>query len=364
MTKIQSSRNGALDALRVIAAVFIVLHHFQQYTGAYFPSEPNFYGGWFGFGNMVELFFLLSGYLVYKYIEIIKNDSTLTLWKWYLKRAARLLPLLIASVFVFQLGKIIYLNMDHIYRTQLLEYPISLWETLITCLAMHDGWAITTAYINASTWYISVLLICYLVFYIITKAAHKLGCSPTYMYFGMILLGMSPLCHRNLPLLTPATSRGYYAFFFGVLLACFVNRFGMGKRLKITAFAVYAVITVLLLKASQIVILNQVFVLTFMLFPSVIILCETDFAKNIFRHRIWNTLGAMTYGMYIWHVPVLLWIFIVLDAVGYAPNMANRVIMVMFVALMFAVGAVSYYFVEKPLNKIVQQKLAKLLEKI
>ena len=55
-----SERIYPLDTLKFTAAILIVFHHFQQSTGACF-SGINFYGGKFYFGNLVELFFILSG---------------------------------------------------------------------------------------------------------------------------------------------------------------------------------------------------------------------------------------------------------------------------------------------------------------
>ena len=55
-------RNYALDALKVAATIIIIFHHYQQLTNSSFSAGINYYGGWFYFGMMVELFFLISGY--------------------------------------------------------------------------------------------------------------------------------------------------------------------------------------------------------------------------------------------------------------------------------------------------------------
>ena len=58
-------RNVAIDLLRVIAATLIVLHHYQQGVDITF-EHIKFYGGTFNFAYLVELFFLISGVMVYK----------------------------------------------------------------------------------------------------------------------------------------------------------------------------------------------------------------------------------------------------------------------------------------------------------
>ena len=73
----------SLDIVKIFACVCIVFHHYQQMSGVNY-SVFNFYGGVFPFERMVELFFLISGALVFisdcksneKYnITKIKNNS-------------------------------------------------------------------------------------------------------------------------------------------------------------------------------------------------------------------------------------------------------------------------------------------------
>lgn len=51
-----------LDLLKAVAVTLIVFHHYQQSFGVTFPGL-NFYGGKFYFGNLVEFFFLVSGFV-------------------------------------------------------------------------------------------------------------------------------------------------------------------------------------------------------------------------------------------------------------------------------------------------------------
>ena len=50
------------DYAKIIAASFLVFHHYQQVFDCQFPGI-NFYGGKIGFGLLVELFFIISGFL-------------------------------------------------------------------------------------------------------------------------------------------------------------------------------------------------------------------------------------------------------------------------------------------------------------
>lgn len=58
-------RNHAIDLIKVIAPAIIVMHH---YTIGFYPESKGFFsGGPVYFGRLVELFFIISGYLTYKY---------------------------------------------------------------------------------------------------------------------------------------------------------------------------------------------------------------------------------------------------------------------------------------------------------
>lgn len=50
------------DLLKIISATLIVFHHYQQLFSIRF-EHINFFGGFTSFGILVELFFMISGFL-------------------------------------------------------------------------------------------------------------------------------------------------------------------------------------------------------------------------------------------------------------------------------------------------------------
>ena len=85
--------------------------------------------------------------------------------------------------------------------------------------------------VNNPTWYISVLMLCYVVFYIIVYIANRIKIHPQYLFVVMIFLGMGINTYGiNLPFLNGSSSRGYYAFFFGILLAGILKKNKIGKK--------------------------------------------------------------------------------------------------------------------------------------
>ena len=69
----ETKRKNGLDILRIIATVLIIFHHYQQAVGDFQGSRISFYSGRFYFGYIVELFFVMSGFLAFHYAEKIQK---------------------------------------------------------------------------------------------------------------------------------------------------------------------------------------------------------------------------------------------------------------------------------------------------
>lgn len=271
-------RNHALDFLKVIATALIIMHHYQQ--GIYVSGQGLFYGGPVYFGRMVELFFLISGYLMYKYQNQNFNGYSFKLF--YLKKALRLLPLTAISAVVYEIGGILYRN-----AVGSAEWgTLNLSGTLFNALGIQAGWASVNPCINNPTWYISVLLLCYLIFYGINRISAKYDIMNTNFYIGMIFVGVGIISYDiNLPFLNNDAARGYYSFFFGILLANFLKEHqkNIGKyscigfvAVLITAFGVYYY-------QKQNIPFDDYYWLTFVFFPTLIVFAETSTAKKYSR---------------------------------------------------------------------------------
>lgn len=95
LTGLQSGRErlAGLDVLRGLAAAAVMIHHHGQYYDVLYPGrEPlpvNFFAGHFG----VELFFIISGFVILMTIE-----RKATVWAFAVARATRLLPCFLAAL--------------------------------------------------------------------------------------------------------------------------------------------------------------------------------------------------------------------------------------------------------------------------
>lgn len=210
----KETRNYSLDVLRIVATIFIVFHHYQQTFEVAFPTEINFFYGKFYFGYMVEFFFVLSGFFMATYIPKIQNGQSFT--TFIKKRLVRLLPLIAIAALVYELITIWGARNGSAYVTSLSQsygYQISVWGWIIDSLGIQAGGSLPNPFVNNPTWYVSVLICCYVIFYFITSIAKKINANPVWGYIGMILAGFSVDTYGlNLPFLNSTTSRGYIAF--------------------------------------------------------------------------------------------------------------------------------------------------------
>lgn len=129
-------REYSLDVIKIIATILIVFHHYQQVTGAMF-SVINFWDGKFYFGYIVELFFVLSGYFMWRYVDRI--NATYSFKCFILKKMQRLLPLVAIGAVVYEILLIIY---QILYGQQWLGIQVTLWGTVIDALGIQDGWGL------------------------------------------------------------------------------------------------------------------------------------------------------------------------------------------------------------------------------
>lgn len=217
----KNERKYSLDVLRIAATVLIVFHHYQQITGAYFEGHINFWTGKFYFGYIVEFFFVLSGFFMCRYVNKIENG--LGFKEFFFPRLARLLPLMLISGVVEAVFILLY---EKVLGYAWWGIHVTIWGILINALGIQAGWVFANPMVNNPTWYISVLLLCYLIFYALTYLSKRWRIPCTYMFVFMVLLGCGIQTYSiELPFLNTTSARGLYAFFFGVLLSTIMDKF-------------------------------------------------------------------------------------------------------------------------------------------
>ena len=357
-----NERRYSLDVLRIIATILIIFHHYQQVIGGYFEGHINFWNGRFYFGYIVEFFFLLSGYFMYRYVE--KVNKGLPFKEFFIPRVLRLLPLVFVSSVVEQTFLGIY-KATCAGGTGFDSVSISVWGVVLNALGLQSGWVFNGYMINNPTWYISVLLLCYVVFYLLTYLSNRWQVPHVYLFIFMVLLGCGVQTFGlNLPFLNGSSCRGYYAFFSGVLLSEWLEKLNAAKRPQNIYIYIYifwgSVISVAFLLCMMIYRWEWVagginYLMTFWFYPALIIIFSSGPLTRLFDHRSIGTLGKITYDAYIWHCPNFLLLYIIPTITGKSWDLLTAKAMLIYTAVSFAVGAASYYALERPISSRVRR---------
>lgn len=344
----EKNRSYSLDFLKIIATILIVFHHYQQILNIEFKGI-NFYGGKFYFGYLVEFFFLVSGFLMFNYIEKIKVG--LTFKDFFIRRIIRLMPLIIIAAISYEILLYIYPKVfgDYFYNLK----P-DFWGLIISMLGIQAGWTFENPMINNPMWYISVLLLCYIIFYILTKISITKKYNHIYFYIAIVFLGLSIQKNgTDLAFFNSYTARGYYAFFFGLVFSIFFYNYKISKFIKMLSIFLVVFVTFLIVRYYFIVEKNINYTLTFIYYPALIIIFNSDIVKRILYSKITEKIGEISFNVYVWHGGFILLLPIINKYYSLNINFVSYKTMVISTIALYIFGAMSYYFIEKYLRNTI-----------
>lgn len=349
-----NKRLYGLDLIKIVSTILIVFHHYQQITGATWEGI-NFWSGTFYFGNLVELFFLISGFLMFKYIKRIRQG--LGFKSYYLQKLLRFFPLLLicaltttffAHVYIIRYGEV-FLEID----------TYSIWTILISAMGMQAGWVTTNPGINNPTWYISVLLLCSIVLYILIYVSNRLRMSYIYFFIGMIFIGIGIQYYGiELPFLNVYSSRGYSAFFLGLILAYVIKHYGNKKWIFRMSWGIVVGIPILIYKEYWLVLKDIQWIMLFIFYPALIVLACSKEVNGLFSWRWVSKLSEISFNAYMWHFSLFILLYIIIS-LGIQVDLCSVKGMIGFTVVCYIVGTISHYFYEKPMSRM-SDKVRKL----
>lgn len=210
-----SKKFPGLNLIKFIAAVGIVCHHYFLVTG--WKRLEFFESG----GILVELFFMISGFLMMNSYQAVKESC----FKYFfLKKLSRFYPLTAITILVMATTEWVHFLLYNTWITVSADF----WNVLTSLfLGPWGGLSNSTELrINNPTWYLSVLCCCYVIFFIIVKIADKINKSVVYGFLAMTALGCNMMYFSNtyVPYYNPTIGRGYAAFFAGCILYIVIEK--------------------------------------------------------------------------------------------------------------------------------------------
>lgn len=210
--------------------------------------------------------------------------------------------------------------------------------------------------INGVTWYLCILLLCYVLLYLTKKASERFDFNPHYGFLFLCIVGITAMSYGfDFPFFKSSSARGYSAFFGGMMLF-YLNKIASKKyMLPLSVFSLLiSVFSVLVVGCD-----NQWAIFTFILWPSLLYIClniEETLTFSAVASRIAKLLGGLSFDMYLFHVGFIN-LFILLKKMQCEEPVFTRAEMVLFAGFMSIAGGIIYYFIEVPVTNLLKSRL-------
>lgn len=321
-----------INGLRAWAVIAVVFYHFKF---------PGFAGGFVG----VDVFFVISGFLMTGIISRALQQQSFSLWDFYRARALRIIPsLLLVCVATAAIGSFILLNS---------EYRALLKQTVYSLLFISNHYFDSAGdYFNNNsqqqpllhTWSLAIEWQFYLLLPLALISAAKIGRDSTAQY--RLLAVLSTLSLASLIYVQTNDGNGFYS------LAA------RGWELLIGGLLYFANLDLTLKQVQKKWLCGGGFALlviainatpannwpnlwAFLPIAATCSIIITAQQNNLLTsNRAAQLLGDISYPLYLWHWPLAVYLFLVVDS----PTLLQKAI-TMLVALLLA--AITHYTVEK-----------------
>lgn len=353
-----------LNIIKILATIIIVFHHYQQMFGFWLEGKINFNNGSFYFGYVTELFFIVSGFLAYN--SLVSKNYDLGKFTDFIKvKFFRFFPMCFLSLtFLFLMQWIMYFSTG----SAIFWGPPTFIDYILSVLFLDTGWGFE-GYIVAThiTWYISVLMMAYVVFWCVCYLSRELKLSISYTSLVLIIGGIMLAIREDLlfekyyPIINRQFGRGLAGFFIGVLVYILIHEYE--KIMKIYSCIGGPVVCISLFydysKTGGIngpVLGSAYLCLMLVLYPSILTVFTTSkWIEKLSSLKIMDYLEKVSFSVYLWHINVILIIYAVLEKTGITVNYGYKS-MITFAIFMFIIGTGIYKFVEKPITRMVSYK--------
>ena len=347
----------ALDGIRAVAVLAVIAYHFG------YRWAP---GGFLG----VDVFFVLSGYLITSLLLAeYARSSRIALREFWLRRARRLLPALFVMLIVVAIW--IWLNaapFEMSMRREDLFWTLfygSNWHFIATG---QDYFAqFTSASPLRHTWSLAIEEQFYIVWPILVAGALWIGRKRPVVLAAICVVGIAVSGIAMALLFNPGDpSRAYYGtdarmhqLLIGALLAVLMTKRELLVRFR-RATSVVAVLAALALLVAFATLQDQnaayyqglsiLLAVTTAALVWAIELNPRALVARLLSLRPVAWIGQISYGLYLWHWPVILAITSVPAPLANLPGASTGLNLTRLVVI-FGIEIVSFYLIEQPFRK-------------
>jgi peptidoglycan/LPS O-acetylase OafA/YrhL len=346
---------ASVELLRFISAIMVIIWHYQQF---YFPynffsdteilisnrnQQPfyNFLSLFYNYGNKgVDFFFIISGY-VFAYVYLVDNKK-ISLKFFFINRFARLYPLHFLTLIVVLLLQFYSIKSYDNYLVHLYNDTYHFFLNLFFI----SGWGLEKGLsFNGPIWSVSIEIIIYFLFFFLIINIKKNRILKSILIVSALIFVRKLSSDITLQYINKNLLSCGILFFEGVLVHYLVN--------KIREKKIIFIIGIILLIFS---VIGNFKIYIFL--PSVLIIFLSF--ENLIKVKmssIFSFLGNLTYGTYLWHLPLQILMMIIIKNTELNISIIDtKIFFLVYFSLVILLSIVSYYFFEKKMREWLKKK--------
>jgi peptidoglycan/LPS O-acetylase OafA/YrhL len=346
-----------IDICRGIAAYCIVIFHYRIFynpnitTTSFEKNNQPFYNilfpayetGWIA----VQFFFTISGFIFYYlYLYKIQNNK-ISLKDFFILRFSRLYPLHFISLnFVLILYLIFTLN--HLILFQFSE--INIKHYFLNILLVSSWGFENNASFNTPSWSISIEVLLYILFFLITKIKVKILYSTLFLIlFSIFIFYLNKLI-----------GYGIFCFFIGGFTYLIIEKINNYKikiiNLTILFLTISLTVIFLIQKYEIAEIYFKIIMLT-IFFPSLIIFLFFFQKLNKKIGEKISIIGDISYSIYLIHFVIQIMIFGILQSNNIKLDFNSKIYFLSYIFIVTTISFSSYKYFEKPMEKFFRKNI-------
>ena len=336
-----------INGLRAYAVATVVLFHF---------GVLGFTGGFIG----VDVFFVISGFLMTSIVVKGVENNKFSLLQFYLSRAIRIIPaLFVLCITLLLLGWFLLLPLDYQNLSKHVISSINFFSNINYYL--ESGYFDTSSHNKAllHTWSLSVEWQFYLLFPIAVLLISKINSSRNFLIVSFSLATIISLIF-SIFITNRSPSAGFFLLptrawemlaggliFFAATHT--INSQKLRNILEVLGFCLVALSVYLFSSSTAWPSFNA---LVPVIGAMLILLANNQ--NSIFTHpKIFQFLGNTSYSIYLWHWPIVFFLY-------YNQLLDNVFLIVIGIILSIVLGFLSYKFIENPTRKFLSKQSLKL----
>ena len=336
-----------INGLRAYAVATVVLFHF---------GVLGFAGGFIG----VDVFFVISGFLMTSIVVKGIGNNKFSLLQFYLSRAIRIIPaLFVLCITLLLLGWFLLPPIDYQNLSKHIISSINFFSNINYYL--ESGYFDTSSHnkLLLHTWSLSVEWQFYLIFPIVTLLISRINSSrkllvSTFLLVTIVSLIVSIFTTKKDPSagFFLLSTRAWEMLAGGLIFFASthtINSKKLRNTIEVIGFGLIALSVYLFSSSTVWPSFNALVPVT----GAMLILLANNQNSIFTRPKIFQFLGKISYSIYLWHWPIVFFLY-------YNQQLDNVFLIVVGIILSIVLGYLSYKFIENPTRKFLSKQSLKL----